>query len=575
MPDKTFRDFGIDTDMDFAGEKKLLCPECSHTRKKKTGKCLNVNVEKGVWHCFHCGYSGTIKTGIEFKSETKYTKKYRRPDYKLTSLPQKAIKWFADRKISEQTLKDMSIGFGSMWFGEGYYNALQFPYYRNGEVINIKHRSGNKHFCMEKNAERILYNYDNAIDDSAVIITEGECDTLSFIEAGYLNCVSVPDGAPSPTAKNYEKKFEFLENCEEILKDKEGIYLAVDNDLPGLKLREELARRLGQERCLIIDWPEGCKDANEVLIKLGKEVLRECVDNARHYPIDGIISVSDFQDRLDNLYATGYKRGASLGWDNLDPYYTVQVGEWTLITGVPGHGKSQLLDNFLIRLANIHGWSFGIFSPENQPLERHAAKLIQIKANEPFSETMNEPKMSCETYYHNREFINDNFQFILPKEENSWSLDAVLELARVIIFRKGIKGIVIDPWNELEHFRPNQLTETEYISECLSKIRRFARKHAVHIWLVAHPRKMQKDNQGMYPVPHAYTISGSAHWFNKGDNIMAIWRNIKKNDSPVIIQVQKIRFTGITGKPGVAKLQYNSSTGIYSDYHEPYPGANL
>jgi twinkle protein len=137
-------------------------------------------------------------------------------------------------------------------------------------------------------------------------------------------------------------------------------------------------------------------------------------------------------------------------------------------------------------------------------------------------------------------------------------------LAKVLILRKGIKGLVIDPWNELDHSRPSNLSETEYISQCLSKIRRFARLHNIHIWLIAHPTKLRKEDNGNYPVPTPYDISGSAHWRNKADNCISIWRDLNDRDTPVQIHVQKVRFKEI-GQVGMVELNYDYKSGRYSD----------
>lgn len=159
------------------------------------------------------------------------------------------------------------------------------------------------------------------------------------------------------------------------------------------------------------------------------------------------------------------------------------------------------------------------------------------------------------------EAMNNGFTFILPPE-GAITVDGVLELARAAVLRKGIKGMVIDPWNELDHQRPANLSETEYISQALSKVRRFARAHGIHLWLVVHPTKLKKDGDGEYPVPTPYDCQGSAHWRNKADNCLTVFRNVKNNE--VEIHVQKIRFKEV-GQIGMATLYYDKRTGRYSD----------
>lgn len=145
------------------------------------------------------------------------------------------------------------------------------------------------------------------------------------------------------------------------------------------------------------------------------------------------------------------------------------------------------------------------------------------------------------------------------------TVDGVLKLAKALVFRKGIRGLVIDPWNELDHSRPSNLSETEYISQALTKIRRFARTHEVHVWLVAHPTKLPKQTDGKYPVPTPYDVSGSANWRNKADNCLTVWRDLSEPHSrEVQIHVQKIRFKEV-GQIGMARLNYDILTGRYRD----------
>jgi len=280
----------------------------------------------------------------------------------------------------------------------------------------------------------------------------------------------------------------------------------VDNDDAGKKLESELIRRLGPEKCSLVTWPEGCKDANDVLIKLGEDVLRQCLNEARPVPIAGIYEVRDFAENIIKFYESGEIGGERTGWFKLDKYYSVRPGEWTLITGIPSHGKSEFLDALMINLAENEEWHFGVCSPENQPLERHAAKFIEKYSGQPMSGPKDD-RIEYPELMRSVEWLEDHFSFILPNEDDL-SVGNVLHLAKALVFRKGIKGLVIDPWNELDHSRPSNQTETEYISNALTKIRRFARDHQVHVFLVAHPTKLQKKPNGTYGVPRPYDVSG-------------------------------------------------------------------
>ena len=541
---RTWEDFGIELSGKGAGpEIKTLCPKCSPTRKKKHYPCLSVNLDKGVWHCWHCEWTGSLAKGQDMPS-TPYQrpKVYRRPtDAPPDALPSEVLQWFATRGIPDAIVRRHRIGYGRVYMPqlEEEVWAIQFPYYRQGEIVNIKYRDFRKNFRMVGGAERILYGLDDVQDDTLVWV-EGEPDKMAVEVAGYLSCVSVPDGAPSPTTKHYQAKFDYLISAEAVLARITRHIIGVDHDPPGERLAEELIRRLGPERCWRVQWASECKDANDVLMSYGPEVVAECLQNAQPCPIAGIITIQDLSDAIDRLYAEGLPQGVSPGWDSLQRHYSVRPGEVTLVTGIPGHGKTGFLSALIINLAQQHGWAFSICSPENLPLERYAVRLLELYTQQPFSLGPT-PRMTPETLQQAKAWLASHVSFLLPQEQSP-TVAHLLELARTQVFRMGIKGIVIDPWNELDHSRPAHLLETEYISQTLSQIRHFARQHQVHVWLVAHPTKLAKDNAGNYPVPTAYDIAGSAHWRNKADNVLAIWRDVTARDGRVQVHVQKIRF---------------------------------
>lgn len=228
---------------------------------------------------------------------------------------------------------------------------------------------------------------------------------------------------------------------------------------------------------------------------------------------------------------------------------------------IPTHNSSWV-DSLMVNLSMNHDWRFAIFSPENQPLQRHAAKILQQYVERPFSEG-HLARMSIEEREDAKEWMQERFFFILP-DDDELTVDHILEKAKTTVARYGIRGLVIDPWNEIDHNRPSGLTETEHISQSLGRIRRFARMYQVHVWVVAHPTKLQKDLQGKYPVPTPYDIAGAAHFRNKADCCIAVWRDVSEEDKVVQIHIQKVRFREI-GKVGMAELIYNPATGKYKD----------
>ena len=427
--------------------------------------------------------------------------------------------------------------------------------------MNLKYRSlEGKHFRQVKDAEKILYGVDDLTEDWAVIV-EGECDKLALAVSGITNAVSVPDGAPPAGSKPSDTKFEYLVNCAEPLRALTKIILAVDNDPPGKTLEEELARRLGPERCWRVTWPPGCKDANDVLIQHGAACLRDCMTDAKPYPLDGVFLVADLAGDVMQLYQKGLPSGLSTGWPSVDQHYTVRPGEVTVVTGIPGSGKSQVGDALIVNLAREHGWSFGICSPENLPVSRHVAKLIEQYSGLPFREGPS-TRIPQEGVVTSLNWLHEHFVFIAPEE--SLTIPGLLDTAKRLVARHGIRGLIIDPWNEFDHTRPHGQTETEHICASLTQIRRFARAHGVHVWVVAHPQKLYRREDGSYPVPTPYDISGSAHWRNKADNCLTVWRDENEPDQPVRLYVQKIRFREV-GKVGMVALQFDRVTGRYKD----------
>ncbi|WP_447969370.1 DnaB-like helicase C-terminal domain-containing protein [Nitrospira sp. M1] len=560
---KTFADFQIDT-RGRTKHVKTTCPQCSANRKHPKDLCLSVNIEEGVWNCHHCGWKGWLKESGDW-GLNRGLKTYTRPTYEPIGQDQEPLfAWFSKRGISQEIVIRHQISLAPKYFSNiGHaVEAIHFPYFRNGELINVKYRGlESKAFMQESGAEKIFYGLDDLNGLDWAVLVEGEIDKLACEQAGVMNVLSVPDGAPPVNSKPTDTKFEYLGNCETELSSLKKIVLAVDGDGPGQMLESELARRLGPERCYRVQWPTGCKDANDCLLERGANELRAIVDTATPWPIDGVIEPKDLIDEIFQLHDEGWKGGKSTGWIEVDPFYTVTPGELTIMTGIPGHGKSEVADALTVNLADQHGWSIGVCSPENWPLEGHLAKLLEKWSGKPFGQGPT-PRMDHHDLVNGIQWLQEHFVFFSPPE-TEMTIEKILELARQAVTRYGIHGLVIDPWNELDHSRPMNLSETEYISRCLTKVRRFARTHGVHVWLVAHPMKLRKKEDGSYPVPTPYDISGSAHWRNKADNCLTIYRDVETADKRVELHVQKIRFRQV-GKVGAVELQWNPINGRYS-----------
>lgn len=268
---------------------------------------------------------------------------------------------------------------------------------------------------------------------------------------------------------------------------------------------------------------------------------------------------------LRSLWKSGLPPGDKTGWPSLDKHYTVAPGQFTVLTGWPGSGKSEFLDAMLVNLAR-QAWKVAIFSPENQPVELHISKLLEKVAGKPFGHGPTE-RLSQDELDEYVDDLEQSFAFLEAPGEEALSAKDVIDAAMPFLSRFGEeekRGLVIDPWNELEHWRPAGLSETEYVSKTLSMVRNWARKNRVHVWIVAHPQKMRRED-GKLPIPRPDMIAGSSHWWNKADACITVWRDFDKLESQdVDIYVQKVRFKHI-GRPGFVTLQYDRITGRYHE----------
>ena len=529
----------------------------------KRDKSLYVNWKNCFARCYHCDvyyfFGKTEKIGHEPQPKVEQPKAtgYKKPD-RLTNeepLDENMKQWFVSRGIPVEVAEAEGIFkvCRKMPQTERVEKCIVFPYTVEGELVNRKYRDGAKHFMLEKDARLVPWRIDHIRNTTECIITEGEMDALSFIVAGYDNVISVPNGAQ----KNLTYLDEFIETHFE---NKSRIYIAADTDAKGLELRAELLRRFGEEKCRIVTYGEGCKDANEQLLLSGVEALKKAVREAQEVPLEGIFTADDVREELEQLFEKGLQKGAVLGLGDLDDLLSVEVGRLMIVTGIPGDGKSEFLDEMAVHLSLDYDWRCAWFSPENFPVTLHHPKLIEKLIGKRFVKSLMSP-MEFDAAVG---YLSHNFYDILP--EDGYRVDTILEKAEALVRRKGIRVFILDPYNCLEHQIPTGQSETQYISEFLEKLRSFARRRQVLVILAAHPTKMKKDpSSGKFPVPTMYDISGSAAFFNKADFGIAIERD--RTQGVTRVHVQKVKFRHL-GYPGVASFQYNTHNGRFVPMEE-------
>ena len=535
--DKLVR-LGIDLRNRWSGEVKTLCPKCSNQRKKKNDPSLGVNIDTGVWKCHHCGWSGSVN-------------QYVRPEPKKPIETDGIYTYFEKRKITKETVDSFGITESTEWMPQDQkeHKVICFNYFLNDELINIKFKTADKKFKMVKDARKIPYNVDSIKDSEYVIICEGEEETMVWHQSN-LRAVSVPNGA----SRN-NNNLDWLDATYDLFESK-IIYLATDNDEPGRKLRQDIARRFSSHDIRFIDFPESDKDANDCLKRYGQDFIARLFHVAKPLPVEEISYALDYLDTIKSFQTDGYPVGALVDMSETDKHLSWNRGELGVVTGIPGSGKSTWLDYMFVRLAYLKNWKFGIFSPENvAPLK--ITRMSEQLLNKPLNQ-MNSGELEASV-----NILDKHFWFYNVETMEDYSLTNLLRLAEMLVKRHGIDCLCLDPFNYIEQDGDEE-SSNERIGGLLRRLKKFAVKNNVCVVLVAHPRKMDKSANG-YNVPRLYDISGSHHFFNVPDWGLAVHRSFQNGEKdPVEVYVQKIKYH-FRGKLGRVDYEFNRATGQYSE----------
>ena len=537
------------------GKREGICPLCSHTRQPKNqkAKCAMYDWERGLGTCMNCNEVFQLHT---FKRQSNNIKEYTKPEWKNnTTLSDNVIKWFEGRSISQKTLVKMKITEGVEFMPQTgkSENTIQFNYFINNELINIKYRDGRKNFKLVKGAEKVFYNIDRTIGYDHVVIVEGEMDALSFVESGIESVVSVPNGA---TINN--TNLDYLDSCIDYFESKEKVILAVDTDEAGLALKQELIRRLGAERCFTVEFGI-YKDANEFLMAHGRSMLADVITKAKPVPIENVVTLKDINDELEEFIHEGFKPGYQIGLNNFDSIFSTYTGQFITVTGVPSSGKSDFVDRMVVGYYLKYGWKTAFASPENKPTFLHTHKLIRKLGGWMPSKD----DIGTDRWNNIISKVNNNFYFI---ENERYDLDAVLAKGAELVKRKGIKCLVIDPYNKVKMQGASSMSIPDATMEYLTRVEAFAKKYDVLVIIVAHPTKMYKKEDGTIDEPTMYSIKGGGEWYDASYHGLLVHRNYEQKT--VKVKVLKVKFQNLGENQAEAHFKWDHISGDYMPIEE-------
>jgi len=540
-----FNQHGLDV-----GKTQGICPLCSSSRKpeNRKAKCSSYDWERGLGTCHNCDKSFQLHT---YKRKGKAEREYIKPEVKKVDLVKdKTLEWFKTRGISKDTLDELKVSTGKEFMPQTGKpeNTIQFNYYVGGQLTNVKYRDARKNFKLYKGAEKVFYNIDNIVGHDYCIIVEGEMDVLALHEAGITNAISVPNGATLNS-----NNLDYLDNCIDYFDDMSKIIIAVDSDAPGQALQAELIRRLGAETCYLSTFDD-CKDANEYLLKYGSKDLLSRITNAKPVPLENVTTFRDIEDEVTDFVRNGFKKGFQIGLDNFDNIFSTYTGQFITVTGIPSSGKSDFVDQMVVGYNQQYGWKTAFASPENAPTYLHAHKLMR----KVWGDMPTKGDIGRDKWNQVADHVNDSFFFI---DMERYTLESVLRKGAELVKRKGIKCLVIDPFNKVRDVDCTTEDVNRYTMEYLTKIETFAKKYDVLVFIVAHPTKMYKDSNGKIEEPTMYNIKGGGEWYDASYHGLLVHRDYELKTTKV--KVLKVKFQNLGENGAEAFFKWEPKSGCF------------
>ena len=538
------------------GEYYMICPICTFSRQPQHQKerkfAVNLGKHPSPWRCNHCNEAGYVLDD-NYLSTLKIKPILQRIIW--NDLSDVVIEYFKKRKISKETLQHFNIKETlEPMFQQKHTDpskkdrllttkTVNFPYIRNGMLINIKYRDARKNFKLIKGGSKIFYNIDSLENSKFGVIVEGEIDVLSYYEAGIIPVVSVPNGAQisdkerehfvktGEITMTKEYNLEYLDNCIDDFEHLETIYIATDDDPAGIKLREQIARRLGKSRCKYIlfskykkDNGDPCNDPNNVLVHHGAYILKETLQGAISYPLENVTTALDYLDEIKHDYFEGRSKGLHTGWISLDPHFNWMRGWTYLVNGFPGEGKSSAMFNLILASTLMYKWPCGMYLPENYPEKNVINTMAEILVGNTVDPKYNSRMKWDELERSAKNHISKYIYFL--NHDKGFSPEDLREKKELLVKKHGIVVFFTDPWLALNHkMRPKFGSIDEYINYELNfEIRQSQSLNIINI-IAHHPSTPIRNKEKEYSAPSAFEPIGGQIWYNKVFGMICIHRS--------------------------------------------------
>lgn len=415
-----------------------------------------------------------------------------------------AIEWLqSERRISPETLAKLPVASGTAYFQE-----LK----RKSDAIFFKYEDGwkarafpEKDFTAKPGTTAAFWNLANVLEASPeeVYIVEGEMDVCALVESGLdANSILSAPGAHS--------NLQYVEDAlaAGLNKAKRFVWCG-DQDGPGLELRKGMAHAFGAARFLFVEWPEGCKDANDHLKSDGPELVRDLVKFGRQmWPTLGLFKLSEIPD------SPPLQRW-NPGFEAWGEKLFLSPGTLSVATGHPGMGKTMMWSQIWQQVVKHHNLVICVASFETRPKPHVRRQLRSLHGR------LLERHLTAAQIAAADQWIDEHYLFLMHPERRP-TLRWLLDEAETAVVRNGAKILQIDPWNRLEASREVRETETDYIGRCLREIYNFAVDLNCHVQILAHPAKIESLRRG--EPPDLEDIAGSKHWDNMVDQGFVVHR---------------------------------------------------